>query len=70
MELLEKFVFLLETFVVQQETRKRRVKATTSGNERTRLSAAYSGTASGRKLPIYMIINRKRIHFIIYGDFI
>jgi hypothetical protein len=37
----------------------RRVKATTSGNERTRLSAAFSSTASGLKLPIFLIVPRK-----------
>ena len=37
----------------------RRVKATTTGNERTRISAAYYITASGLKLPIYLILPRK-----------
>jgi hypothetical protein len=32
---------------------------TTSGNERTRLSAAFSSTASGLKLPIFLIVPRK-----------
>ena len=35
------------------------VKAKTTGNERTRVSAAFSGTASGKKLPIYLILPRK-----------
>ena len=36
----------------------RRVKATTSGNERTRISAAYTFAANGAKLPIYCVIPR------------
>lgn len=37
----------------------KRIKATTTGNERTKLSAAFTAAASGRKLPIFMIIPRK-----------
>jgi hypothetical protein len=37
----------------------KRVKAVTSGAERTRLSAAFGATASGIKLPIYIIVPRK-----------
>ena len=37
----------------------KRVKAVTSGNERTRMSAAYSAIASGIKLPIFLIFPRK-----------
>jgi hypothetical protein len=37
----------------------RRVKVTTSGNERTRMSAAYSAAANGAKLPIFIIVSRK-----------
>jgi hypothetical protein len=36
----------------------RRTPAKTSGNERTRISAAYSATASGIKLPIHILVNR------------
>ena len=37
----------------------RRVKAVTTGCEKARLSAAFSATASGNKLPILIIIPRK-----------
>ena len=37
----------------------KRVPDTTSGNERTRISAAYSSSAFGLKLPIYLILPRK-----------
>jgi hypothetical protein len=30
-----------------------------TGNERTRLSAAFTATAGGKKLPIFMIVPRK-----------
>lgn len=36
----------------------RRVKATTTGNERTRISAAFSFAANGAKLPIFCVIPR------------
>ena len=36
----------------------KRVPASTSGNERTRMSAAFSASASGIKLPIHFLINR------------
>jgi hypothetical protein len=58
--------FLIEILIFKHSIKilkiiqgKRRVRATTSGNERTRISAAFSATASGIKLPIYMIIPRK-----------
>ena len=35
-----------------------RVKATISGNERTRQSAAFSAAANGTKLPIFIILPR------------
>ena len=35
-----------------------RVKATTTGGERTRLSAAYTDSADGRKSKIYFIVPR------------
>jgi hypothetical protein len=38
----------------------KRVKAVTTGSERTRLSAAFGATAGGTKLPIYIIVPRKR----------
>ncbi|CAF1093596.1 unnamed protein product [Brachionus calyciflorus] len=37
----------------------KRVKATTSGSEKTRLSAAFTGAADGTKLPIFVIVPRK-----------
>ena len=37
----------------------KRVKASTAGAERVRLSSAWAGTASEFKLPIYLIIPRK-----------
>ena len=37
----------------------KRIKATTSGNERTRFSAAYSAAAYGTKLPIFKLLSRK-----------
>jgi hypothetical protein len=36
----------------------RRVRATTAGGERTRLSAAFTACADGQKLPIYIVIPR------------
>ena len=36
----------------------RRVKATTTGNERTRISAAFTFAANGTKLPIFCVIPR------------
>ena len=36
----------------------RRVKASTAGGERTRLSAAFTAAANGHKLPIYAIVPR------------
>ena len=36
----------------------RRVKASTAGGERTRLSSAFTAAANGHKLPIYTIIPR------------
>ena len=36
----------------------KRVKANTGGGERTRISAAFGASATGQKLPIYMIIPR------------
>ncbi len=38
----------------------RRVKATTTGNEKTRLSAAFTAAADGSKLPIFAIVPRVR----------
>ena len=38
----------------------KRVPATTTGSERTRLSAAFSAPASGEKLPILILIPRKK----------
>lgn len=40
------------------EKGQRRVKAATCGAERTRLSAMFTATASGKKLPIYIIVPR------------
>ncbi|CAF0867105.1 unnamed protein product [Brachionus calyciflorus] len=37
----------------------KRVKANTSGSEKTRLSAAFTGVADGTKLPIFVMIPRK-----------
>jgi len=37
----------------------KRVKANTTGNEKTRLSAAFSAAADGVKLPVFVIIPRK-----------
>jgi len=34
-------------------------QATTTGNERTKLSAAFSLTASGPKLPMLLMVPRK-----------
>lgn len=36
----------------------RRVKATTTGNEKTRLSAAFTASADGCKLPVFAIVPR------------
>ena len=36
----------------------KKVKCTTTGNERTRISAAFSATASGQKLPILLVVPR------------
>ena len=36
----------------------KRVKANTGGGERTRISAAFGASATGQKLPIFMIIPR------------
>jgi len=41
-------------------TGSRRIKATTTGNEKTRLSAAFSAVADGFKLPVFVIIPRVR----------
>ena len=41
-----------------EEKGARRVKATTAGSERTRMSAAFTASASGEKLPIFIIIPR------------
>ncbi len=41
-------------------TGSRRVRATTTGNEKTRLSAAFSAVADGIKLPVFVIIPRVR----------
>ncbi len=38
----------------------KRVKANTTGNEKTRLSAAFSAAADGVKLPVFVIIPRVR----------
>ena len=38
----------------------RRVKATTAGSERTRISAAFTASADGTKLQIYIVIPRAR----------
>jgi hypothetical protein len=38
----------------------RRVKANTTGNEKTRLSAAFSAAADGTKLPVFAIVPRLR----------
>ena len=38
----------------------RRVKANTTGNEKTRLSAAFSAVADGSKLPVFAIVPRLR----------
>lgn len=37
----------------------KRVKAITTGAERTRISACFTATAAGEKLPIYILIPRK-----------
>ncbi|RNA17277.1 pogo transposable element with KRAB domain-like [Brachionus plicatilis] len=37
----------------------RRVKANTTGGERVKLSAAFTASASGEKLPIYIVVPRK-----------
>ena len=42
-----------------EEKGTKRVKAVTSGSERTRLSAAFTATASGTKLPIMILVPRK-----------
>ena len=36
----------------------RRVKASTAGGERTRLSSAFTAASNGNKLPIYAIVPR------------
>jgi hypothetical protein len=36
----------------------KKVKCVTTGNERTRISAAYSATASGIKLPLFLVLPR------------
>ncbi|CAF1002537.1 unnamed protein product [Brachionus calyciflorus] len=37
----------------------RRVKSNTNGCERTKISAAFTATAEGKKLPIFVICPRK-----------
>ena len=36
----------------------KRIKANTAGGERTRMSAAFTASATGKKLPIFIIIPR------------
>lgn len=53
------FTYFLGNYTYSPKGEKR-VKATSSGNERTRLSAAFTAVANGTKLPIYTIIPRKK----------
>lgn len=48
-----------------EEKGHRRVKATTCGAERTRVSAMFTASAAGTKLPIYIILPRKELNFTL-----
>ncbi|CAF0972309.1 unnamed protein product [Brachionus calyciflorus] len=42
-----------------EEKGTKRIKTITNGAERVRLSAAFSATADGEKLPVYVLVSRK-----------
>jgi hypothetical protein len=48
----------------------KKVKCTTTGNERTRISAAFSATASGQKLSILLVVPRVKPDFTPLDDVI
>jgi len=53
--IVELFIWITHQTMLMQK----KEQATTTGNERTKLSAAFSSTASGPRLPMLLIVPRK-----------